>query len=55
MQVVGLDFRTPVSSHGMLYVALSKTGRKDAIHILTERDVTLNVVYPEALDFGRDL
>ena len=54
-QVVGLDLRTPVFRHGMLYVALSRTGRKDAIHILTEGEVKSNVVYPEALDFGRDL
>ena len=32
-----------------------RTGRKDAIHILTEGEVTLNVIYPEALDFGEDL
>ena len=28
LQVVGLDLRTPVFSHGMLYVALSRTGKK---------------------------
>ena len=28
LQVVGLDLRTPVFSHGMLYLALSRTGRK---------------------------
>ena len=55
MQVVGLDLRTPVFSHGMLYVALSRTGRKDAIHFLAEGEVMSNVVYLEALDFGRDL
>ena len=32
-----------------------RTGRKDAIHILTEGKVTSDVVYPEALDFGEDL
>ena len=41
LQVVGLDLRTPVFSHGMLYVAFFlRTGRKDAIHILTEGEVT---------------
>ena len=55
LQVVGLDLRTQELSHGMLYVALSRTGRKDSIHILTEGEVTSNVVYPEALDFGEDL
>ena len=28
--------------------------RKDAMHILTEGEVTSNVVYPEALVFGED-
>ena len=55
LQVVGLDLRTPVFSRGMLYVALSRTGTKDVTHILTEGEVTLNVVYPEALDFGEGL
>ena len=55
MQVVGLDLRTPGFSHGMLCVALSRTGRKDAIKILTEGEATSNVVYSQALDFGEDL
>ena len=55
LQVVGVDLRTPVFSYGMLYVALSRTGRKDAIHILTEGEVTSNVVYPETLDLAEDL
>ena len=41
-------------SHGK-NVALSRTGRKDAIHILTEREVASNVVYSEALDLAEDL
>ena len=44
LQLVGLDLRTPVFSHGMLYVALSRTGRKDDIHILTEGEVKSNVM-----------
>ena len=55
LQVIGLDLMTPVFSHCMPYVALSRTGRKDIIHILTEGEATSNVVYPEALDFGEDL
>ena len=42
-------------SHGMLYVALSRTGKKDAIHILTEGEAMSNVVYPKALDLAGDL
>ena len=42
-------------SHGVLYVALSRSGRKDAIHILTEGEEMSNVVYPEALDLAEDL
>ena len=34
LQFESLDLGTPVFSHGMLYVALSRTGRKDATHIL---------------------
>ena len=55
LQFVGLDLRTPVFSHGKVYVALSRTSRKDAIHILTEREVTSNVVYSEALGLAEDL
>ena len=42
-------------SHGILYVALSRTGRKKTIHILTEGEVTSNFVYLEALDVTEDL
>ena len=42
-------------SHGILYVALSRTGRIDAIHILTQRGVSSNVIYIEALDLAEDL
>ena len=55
LHVVGLDLRTTVFSHGLLYGALSKTGRKNSIHILREGEVTSNVVYSEALDLAEDL
>ena len=55
LQVVSLDLRTPVFSNGMFYVALSRTGKKDAIHILREGEVTLNFVYSKALDLADDL
>ena len=42
-------------SHGLLYVSLSRTGRRDAIYILTEGEVSSNVVYLEALDLAEDL
>ena len=55
LHVVGLDLRTTVFGHGLLYGALSRTGRKDSIHILREGEVTSNVAYSEALDLEEDL
>ena len=49
LQVVGLDLTAPEFSHGMLYVALSRTGQKDAVHILAPGVCTRNVVYEEVL------
>lgn len=49
-RTVGMDLTSPVFSHGMLYVALSRTGDKDAVHILAPSSRTRNVVYPEVLD-----
>lgn len=49
-KVVGLDLQNQVFSHGMLYVALSRTGRRDSLHILTKDGTTSNVVYTEVLD-----
>ncbi len=50
---VGLDLRTPVFSHGQLYVALSHCTSGQRIRVLfpdTEKYTdTLNIVYPEAL------
>ena len=50
LQVVGLDLTAPVFSHGMLYVALSRTGQKNAVHILAPGDCTRNFVDAEVLD-----
>ena len=50
---VGIDLRTPVFTHGQLYVALSRATAKDQIYVLfpqgEARCQTQNVVYPEVL------
>ena len=50
---IGLYLRTPVFSHGQLYVALSHCTSGERIRVLfpdTEKGTnTLNIVYPEAL------
>ena len=50
LRTVGLDLTHTVFSHGMLYVAMSRTGDKDAVHILAPNSQSRNVVYPEVLD-----
>ncbi len=50
---VGLDLRTPVFSHGQLYVAVSRTMQKDHMRILMPPETidcsVANVVFPEVL------
>ncbi|XP_058211601.1 uncharacterized protein LOC131323775 [Rhododendron vialii] len=49
---VGIDLRTPVFSHGQLYVALSRCTFGDRTSVLLSNDTsrsTTNIVYPEVL------
>lgn len=52
VKFVGIDLRTPVFTHGQLYVALSRCTTFNRITILlpSEQDTsTTNIVYPEVL------
>ncbi|GFS07530.1 ATP-dependent DNA helicase [Elysia marginata] len=49
MKFIGLHLETSVFAHGMLYVALSRTGNRNANWILAPESKSRNVVYPEAL------
>ncbi|KAL5704887.1 DNA helicase [Ranunculus cassubicifolius] len=52
VKYVGIDLRTPVFSHGQLYVALSRCTSSKRISVILPPDTansTSNVVYPEVL------
>ena len=46
---LGADLTVPCFTHGMLYVAVSRSGRAETMTILAPNNETRNVVYPEAL------
>jgi hypothetical protein len=50
---VGLDVRTPVFTHGQLYVAMSRVTSPERIHVLFPEEATStatkNIVFPEVL------
>ena len=48
LKVIGLDLRQPVFA-GMLYVALSRTGKEDSITTSLSQGLARNVVYTEVL------
>jgi hypothetical protein len=52
VKMTGIDLRTPVSTHGQLYMSLSRSTAGDQVKILFVTDVPelLNIVYPEVLD-----
>ena len=46
---MGVDLTIPVFSHGMFYVAISRTGSAHGLTLLTPGGSTRNVVYTEVL------
>ncbi|KAL8587188.1 hypothetical protein ACOMHN_013275 [Nucella lapillus] len=48
--VLGADLRELCFSHGMFYVAVSRTGSCQTLTLLAPKQETRNVVYPEALN-----
>ena len=54
---VGLDLRSPVFTHGQLYVALSRTTNVNNLTVLLPdhaKGKTANIVYPEVLQHMRE-
>lgn len=52
-EYVGVDLRTPVFMHGMLYVAFSRVKRKSSLKVLLPQENprhTLNIVWKETLN-----
>ena len=49
LKCVGLELMQPVFTHGMLYVALSRTGDRNSIYFIAPHGLTRNVVYTEVL------
>ena len=49
LKVVGVNIESPCFSHGQLYVACSRVGSHDNLHVLAKDGKTVNLVYPEAL------
>jgi ATP-dependent DNA helicase PIF1 len=49
--VVGIDLRAPVFTHGQFYVAVSRTSSVAGLHVLlpVAIDKTMNIVYPEVV------
>ncbi|GFS15640.1 ATP-dependent DNA helicase PIF1 [Elysia marginata] len=52
LKCVGLDLTQHVFIHGMLYVALFRTGSKGDIHFIAPNRITQNVVYTEVLEMA---
>ena len=48
-KVIVLDLRQPIFAHGMLYVALSRTGKEDSITTSSSQGLARNVFYTEVL------